>query len=344
MLQVTERNGILYITGTLLGERVRKSTGLPLGREGHARAMMEAEAARIVSSVGSKPIRGESITYEDAHKFYVGRKLREGPIDDGWSHKLNECLAYWKDEVVNDITAMDVEVWINDHLMWNRRTKKPTLRSAGTIKGILQIFKAVLNYARDHEVVERVPTVKLPFVNDARDLHLERDEVDQFLAWVQKERPDLKLVYSLLIFTGARLGEALRMRWGDVAGDEVRISKQAQRTKTKATRSVPIPHQLVPVLEAHKGKKRELVLGGRWSNSRAASPLLNRTLRRGCHAIGAKEGMRVHDLRHTFAFLCGQAGVDLGDLQLLMGHSHINMTMRYRGFCKSRATRLVRHL
>lgn len=51
--------------------------------------------------------------------------------------------------------------------------------------------------------------------------------------------------------------------------------------------------------------------------------------------------MRVHDLRHTFAYLTAKAGADIGDLQYLLGHEDISQTMRYRGFIQSRATTFV---
>ena len=87
------------------------------------------------------------------------------------------------------------------------------------------------------------------------------------------------------------------------------------------------------------GERR--VFGGIALNAPAMSDKMRRILREGLAAIGVKRGVRVHDLRHTFAFLCGSAGVDIADLQVLMGHSNISMTMRYRGFIQSRAKEVL---
>ena len=96
----------------------------------------------------------------------------------------------------------------------------------------------------------------------------------------------------------------------------------------------------------HDGPLYPAALGGAWSNANGASATLNKVLNKGIKAIGVDddEGFRVHDLRHTFAYLTAKAGADLGDLQLLMGHSDISMTMRYRGFILSRARTYVSNL
>jgi len=41
------------------------------------------------------------------------------------------------------------------------------------------------------------------------------------------------------------------------------------------------------------------------------------------------EGLRVHDIRHTFATLALQGGASLYDVSKLLGHSDVSMTQRY---------------
>ena len=45
--------------------------------------------------------------------------------------------------------------------------------------------------------------------------------------------------------------------------------------------------------------------------------------------VAGLEGVRFHDLRHTFATNLVDDGVDLHTVQELMGHADVSMTMRY---------------
>jgi integrase len=45
--------------------------------------------------------------------------------------------------------------------------------------------------------------------------------------------------------------------------------------------------------------------------------------------LGGIQGLRFHDLRHTFASRLVQLGVDLITVQRLLGHARITMTARY---------------
>jgi site-specific recombinase XerD len=41
------------------------------------------------------------------------------------------------------------------------------------------------------------------------------------------------------------------------------------------------------------------------------------------------EGLRIHDLRHSFATIAVMSGASLYDVQKLLGHANIAMTQRY---------------
>lgn len=53
---------------------------------------------------------------------------------------------------------------------------------------------------------------------------------------------------------------------------------------------------------------------------------------------------RIYDLRHTFGTRAAESGVDLATLKTLMGHSRIEMTLRYIHVGKDHQTQAIRKL
>jgi integrase len=98
-----------------------------------------------------------------------------------------------------------------------------------------------------------------------------------------------------------------------------------------------IHRQLRPLLEAiGPGPANHLVFQGkRRKRAAKADPTSDRVvgvrkpLLRALAAAGIDRHITIHDLRHTFATLCVQAGVDVRQLQEMLGHSTIAMTARY---------------
>lgn len=76
-----------------------------------------------------------------------------------------------------------------------------------------------------------------------------------------------------------------------------------------------------------QGGKRRLARTADPENDRIISPTkaLTSTLKK----AGIDRHLSMHDLRHTFATLAIEAGVDPRTLQELLGHSSMAMTSRY---------------
>jgi len=149
---------------------------------------------------------------------------------------------------------------------------------------------------------------------------------------------------GLMVDAGPRLSEAIEVRWPDV---DLKVGELTIRKKVNGeprTRVIKLSPRLWKALKWAKEQKWKVPFGDekgeplrdRWQVQDHVTKALNVWLE--------KKGIvdfRLHDLRHTFAYQCGYHGIDLGDLMALMGDSNIAMTMRYRGFIKSRASVVV---
>ena len=137
------------------------------------------------------------------------------------------------------------------------------------------------------------------------------------------ELPSVIAAIRLLMFTGARLGEILNLRWGQV--DSERTCLRLPESKTGAK----VIHLNAPALEVLNGIERDgspWVIAGRDPDK----PLVN--LRKPWHRIRAKaglEGVRLHDIRHSFASIGAAGGLSLPIIGALLGHTQAATTKRY---------------
>lgn len=150
------------------------------------------------------------------------------------------------------------------------------------------------------------------------------------------------LVYAMALNTGMRWGEIAALKWdavhlGAPAYITVRRSyclksrQIRETTKGKTIRHVGINAALLSALRAADVRRTtecDLVV-----NSGNGKVLDNRNFvqRHFQPDIAAAQvsPIRFHDLRHTYASLFVMNGGNLFDLQKILGHQDIQMTMRY---------------
>lgn len=144
----------------------------------------------------------------------------------------------------------------------------------------------------------------------------------------------------LMLYAGLRRGEALALRWTDIDGDVIHVRQGVHfedntpvtgDPKTPAAvRDVPLfapirealgtaPHRCEYICTSADGQP---VTSSAWSRGWEA---FNHAMQR---AAGQPFAVRAHDLRHTFASMLYDAGVDIKTAQKLLGHTSPEITMR----------------
>ena len=138
------------------------------------------------------------------------------------------------------------------------------------------------------------------------------------------ESPYVVSLVKLLVFTGARLGEVLGMRWEwiDFERGEARLPDSKTGRKT-----IHLPAPALQVLAdlPRMAGNPYLICG-----ERAGAHLIGvqRPWQRIRHAAGL-DGLRIHDLRHAFASVAASSGLGLPIIGKLLGHTQAVTTMRY---------------
>lgn len=152
--------------------------------------------------------------------------------------------------------------------------------------------------------------------------YLTLDQVDELLAELKAARNEhVYLISQVCLATGARWSEAESLRRSQVRNGIIQFAL----TKSKKVRAVPIDSQLEADLDAHYEKHAEQ-LGDERFFAYAYSAFISGLNRTG---ISLPDGQAAHVMRHTFASHFMMNGGNILALQKILGHSSLQMTMRY---------------
>jgi len=136
-------------------------------------------------------------------------------------------------------------------------------------------------------------------------------------------------IIRLCMLTGARVGEVRQARFEQFNLDLGSWSKPAATTKQRKIHRIPISNEVATIV-----RQRQLVVpsGNPWlfPSDTPGQPV--QEIRRFWKAIQTEAdlpGVRVHDLRHTFASLLVSGGASLEMIGKLLGHTQMQTTQRY---------------
>lgn len=214
-------------------------------------------------------------------------------------------------------------------------------RADKTVKNAYGILATCLKVAMQDGLLPVLPTqgIRLPRRTEHTSTEmrfLDYDEWDRLHAALPEHyRP----LFTFLIGTGARWGEAEALLVGDIVGNRAVISKAAKWNGSKATRevgptktkrsrrTVTLPPEVTAELEPllGRGKRERLFLAPR------GGALRHRTVyddwKKACEKAGLDPQPRIHDLRHTHVAWLIARGVPMVVIQRRLGHEQITTTM-----------------
>lgn len=240
----------------------------------------------------------------------------------------------------------------NEKLKGGRLDGKSGGLSSRTVHYIHSVIHSALEQARKEAMITVNPAgaVKLPKREQKEIKYLDTAEAALFLAMARESHHFA--AFFLALNTGMRRGEILGLRWQDVdlgAGQLavnqglVRVTGKGlifQEPKTALSkRVINLAPAVVQVLKEHKKQQAEyrLMAGGVYDvkgldlvfANEVGEPLDPRAFTAVFRRLVKRAGLDVtfHGLRHTFATLALQEGVDVKTVQGVLGHHSAAFTM-----------------
>ncbi|MDK1022540.1 MAG: site-specific integrase, partial [Candidatus Hydrogenedentes bacterium] len=149
-------------------------------------------------------------------------------------------------------------------------------------------------------------------------------------------------LFTLLAESGLRIGEALHLRWCDIAlghdeGSYLRVQPWGEWTpKTKKSiRNVPLSLAVETMLRTRLRAKADVdpkacIFPATWTNG-GVCQYFNKMLKRAClHERDERDQkLRVHSFRHYYASTLVRSGADPATVRDLLGHVSVVTTNRY---------------
>ena len=208
------------------------------------------------------------------------------------------------------------------------------------VRGCHATCRSALDKAVQEGLIRTNPAIgcKLPPKRGREMQVLNREELQRFL--IQAQAEGYYELFLLDLCTGLRRGELMALQWDDLDFETgvLTVNKQVYDVKGQLQLSVPktkssirkiiLPPAVVEILREYRKN-----VDSRWmfpSPVKEDAPIspgvVRRRLQRILEHAGCKH-IRFHDLRHTFATLSLENGMDVKTLSAMLGHVSVATTL-----------------
>ena len=244
---------------------------------------------------------------------------------------------------IEKLTTMDLQKFYRKLLTKGRIERieskdQPKGLSAKTVRNINQVISSAMDLAVAQRIIPANPTnaCALPQIEHQEMQTIPAEQLQAFLQ--EAKATGVYEMYYIELATGLRRGELLGLKWQDIDWKNgiIKVRRQVARVdgqikeaplKTKNSyRTVTISQQAIEVLKAQKKKTNDTYVFPSPNGGPISPDSVNNMLKRVLERAGIPK-VRFHDLRHTFATIALQNGVDIKTVSGMLGHFSAGFTL-----------------
>jgi integrase/recombinase XerD len=206
-----------------------------------------------------------------------------------------------------------------------------------TIGQKLSVLKSFFGWLVKEEVLLRDPTLKIKLPKKPKrlpkGLSIEELETVREACKTQRQRALIEVFYS----TGCRLSELASLNRDDINLQTMSCKVIGKGDKERVVYlSFKALRFLDRYLKSRKDDNEALFVAGKRPYGRLSNRSIQEEVEKIEKASKIKKKLHPHVMRHTFATLSMDAGIELTDLQHLMGHSNPSTTLVYANVSEER--------
>jgi site-specific recombinase XerD len=267
-----------------------------------------------------------SILFSEFVKEFVtlqANSLRKSTVDRIYLRAFRTFEAYCGNKQLHLYTLRDVE------MLKSRRLESC---SPTTVNIEFRTLRAAFNVAIKWQMLQDNPFTKSSQVRvpERLPVYFSKEDFRRFFSLVKE--PVLRDLFLFAALTGLRQGEILSLKWQNVDLERRLIAvanSDSFLTKTGKCRIVPMSNAVFEMIAQRTVTKGFSESVFHSMGTALKHSFVQHKFKRYVRQSGLNDALKFHSLRHTFATWLVQGGVNIYEVQKLLGHSDIRTTEIY---------------
>lgn len=301
----------------LSGKRFRFSTNTRNRRDAQAEAdRREAEA------IENQKFDGTITLLTAASRFFVHKANLKPRTLENYRMSAVRLVEFMGDVSLNKIHPVDLSSFMVHRV--NEGARIAGKRDLAFLSSLYALAKTWPD-GPENSPFNKFEMKNLPEA-EQRTVWLTDTQIEALLKVCKQAYQRLFIILS--VDTGMRKMETLTLRWSDIdMNDRLIVLGNIDRLRTKAGRGrvIPLTNRVYDTLR-DTPRESQWVFPGSDPKQHITTV---KTFWKRVTKDANLEGVRVHDLRHTFGTRAQQAGMDPYTMRKIMGHANIQSSQRY---------------
>jgi site-specific recombinase XerD len=316
-LSLFKRNDVWYIIYSDSGRMRWKSTG----------KKMKSDALTVLTKF--KEYLTEKTTsillsaFIEQFKTMQVHSLRPSTINRVYQPAFISFKTVCGDKLLNEYMLKDVETFKANRMATCRAT---------TVNIEFRTLRAAFNLAVEWQLIKENPFLSSSTIKTAEQIpvYLSGEDFKKLLNKTTEQV--LKDIFVFAVLTGMRVGEITNLKWQDVDLHRRQITvsnSKTFQTKSGKCRVIPIGEDVYRVLLRRSTVNDNSSFVFNKNSYQLLSNYVSKKFKAYCKIAGLNEAIHFHSLRHTYATWLVQSGVNIYQVQKLLGHSDTKTTQIY---------------